>query len=330
MKSKSGWRAFRYISLALVAGLYGGLSVNDPAYAQDNNYPRRAITLIVPYGAGGLPDMMSRILQGPLERQLGQRIIIENRVGGGGLVGTQVGMAAKPDGYTIIWETVTSAILNQLTKKSPQFDLRKLVPITEIAYWPNIVILSKTVEQNNVKDYLDLLKANPGKYKINISAVGSVGDLLARLFMQRTGTNMLIVPYSTGGDASLSMGNGETHMNVGAADALTSPSTKALCTIAKERSTSLPDTPTCEEAGIANYSLANWAGLYGPPGMPAAITQKIAKSVQAVLKDSDVQKRFNELVLVSVGSNPEEFRKVWEHDWIEWQEVIKATGFQAQ
>jgi tripartite-type tricarboxylate transporter receptor subunit TctC len=293
--------------------------------AQD--YPNRAITLIIPASPGGHGDTMMRILQAPLEEKLGQKIIIQHRPGGSGIVGTQIGMNAEPDGYTMTYHTSTTSLLNQFTKKL-DFDLMSMAPITQVATWPSVVMLSAAVPANTPKEWVDLIKAEPGKYKYNSAGNGTVSHLLGAAFALRTEADMVHVPYSSGSEVMISLAQGETQMNVGGADALAgAPGVKALCVVSAERQKTLPDVPTCDEGGVQNYTLGGiWGALFFPPNTPEEIAVTLSAAIHEVLVDPEIVAKYAAIGDTVVGSSPADFRERWEEQATAWKELIDAIG----
>jgi tripartite-type tricarboxylate transporter receptor subunit TctC len=225
----------------------------------------------------------------------------------------------------------TSAVLVQFTHKDIGFDLKQLVPVSEVAYWPWAVIISTRVPANSIKEFVDLAKASPDEYKFNTSGIGTLGHLLTELFMIRTGIKMMHVPYASGTAAAVSMENGETDLNIGGADSVAStPGLKALCMAAPERQPRLPDLPTCVEAGVPGFTIGNWAGLFVPPGTPDAIVNKLSAAVQGALKDPDVIKKLAAIGDTAQGSSPADFRKMRDKEFDTWKEVVATIGFQPE
>lgn len=311
-----------------VAGLSAVIFTFGTASAQD--FPSRAITMIVPFSAGGTVGVTARSFAEELSQELGQSIIIENRVGGSGLIGTKLGMAAEPDGYTIMLHSVTSAVLNQLTKsESLDTDVREMIPISLIGVSPQVVANNSKVEAATWPEFAELVKANPGEYIYSSNGVGSVPQLLGELVTEKAGLDMKHLPFSSGSDARTAIASGEAQMYIGTIGGMVSyidaGNTRPLCVLNAERSPLIGDVPTCREEGL-DMTSGNWTALFGPPGMPEERAKIIGDAVSKVFAVDKVSSRFPPLGIDPAGSSPEELQKFWDEEFAFWEPILTKAG----
>lgn len=306
-------------------------AMTKQAWAQD--YPTRPITIVVPFAAGGPIDTTTRIFADKIKDTLGQPIIVEN-VGGaaGSLAASRVAKAA-PDGYTLItgiWGThVANGAIYRL-----DYDVQKdFVPVSLVSSNPLLIVASKKVPANNLRELIDWLKANPGKANQGTSGIGSVGHVGGVFFQTMTGTKFNFVPYRGLAPAmqDLTAGNIDLMFDTPATSLpqVRSGNIKAFAVTAKTRISSAPNIPTVDEAGVPNLHILTWTALFAPKGTSQAIVAKLEAAMKTALADPDVQKR-----LASVGQDvyPPEMRsaealaKLQQDDIAKWWPIIKDAG----
>src|SRR3954449_8539802 len=262
-------RFFLVLAFALIANL---------AHAQD--YPTRSITLIVPYPAGGGVDAMARIVADRLSAGLGQQVIVDNRAGGSGLVGTRALIKSPPDGYTLFLGHTGSISINPSLYANAGFDPRKdFAAIGLIASMPVVLIAHPAFPAKTVGEAVALMKANPGKYNIGTSAVGTGGYLSAELFKSVTGVDAQIVPYKGTGGVMNDLLGGHVPLAFGvlppALGNIQAGTLRAIAVLSSERFSLLPDVPTATESGLPGFESVLHYGVLGPAGMPRPIVDKI-------------------------------------------------------
>jgi tripartite-type tricarboxylate transporter receptor subunit TctC len=298
-------------------------------------YPDHPIRLVVPFAPGGAVDIVGRLIARYMGDTLGQAVFVDNRSGAGGSIGTGYVARAKPDGYTLLLHTVSTAVMNGLLYRHLPFDPRKdFTPITEVAAAPTLIVINAQVPARTLKDFVALVKAHPGKYMFGSTGVGSSVHLDGQLFAIRMGLDMVHVPYRGEGDAIKDLVAGQTQMETGVASAflpyIRNGQLRALCVNDAKRSHLLPDVPTAAQAGLPDYELPNWYALVGPRDLPEPIVQQLYRSVKDALEVSDVRQKLLDLGLNIVGSDPRAFATYWDQQEAFWQPIVKATGISLQ
>jgi tripartite-type tricarboxylate transporter receptor subunit TctC len=317
--------------LAATAGMaLAALPHGRIAHAADA-WPARTVKLIVPFAPGGAVDIVGRLTARYLGDELGQQVIVENRSGAGGSLGSDFVARAAPDGYTLLLHTVSSAVINALTYTDLPFDPRRdLVPVTEIAASQTMVVINAKVPATSLAQFVDLVRRSPGQYKFGSTGVGGSVHLGGQLFATREGLDMVHVPYRGEGDAIKDLVAGETQMETGVASAflpfIRAGQLRALCVNGSKRLALLPDVPTAAEAGLTDFELPNWYAIYAPRRVPDAVTQRIYQATLKVLALPEVGTRLSDLGLESVGSSPAELAAYVDRQFQFWTPVVKASG----
>lgn len=268
-----------------------------------------------------------------LAEELGQPIVVENRTGAGGLIGTDFAAKAAPDGYTLLVGTAGPLAVNvHLFSKLPFDPVRDFAPIILLVNQPNVLVLHPSVSATNVKEFIALAKSNPGKLIFGSSGVGSATHMSAELFMNMTGTKMLHVPYKGGAPALNELLGG--HINLMFAvvpttiSLIESGKLRALAVTSAQRLDLLPNVPTMQEAGIPGYEHGNWFGLLVPAATPKNIVTKLNALTQKALKDKDLFNGLNKLGLSVIGGTPEQFATFLREDIKTQGELVKALGIE--
>lgn len=281
------------------------------AHAQD--YPSKPITLIVPFAPGGTTDIVARLVADKLGAELKQTVVVENKAGAGGSIGSGALVRSAPDGYTLGMATVSTHGINpvlytNLPYKVPQ----DFTPITNLAAVPNIMVVNAKVPAKNMAEFIALAKKDSGKYSYASAGNGSVSHMMGELFKMASQTDLLHVPYRGVGPALNDTLAGQVDVLF---DNLPSSlphvqggTLVALAVAAPERSESLPNVPTFAEVGLAPVNDSSWFGLVGPANLPAPVLETLAKAAQAALKDPAVKERLAGLGASPVGNSPEEFK----------------------
>ncbi len=277
-------------------------------------YPDKPIRLIVPFAPGGTTDIIGRLVAERLGSELGQPIVVENRAGAGGSIGTEALARAQPDGYTLGIATVSTHGINPVVYKKLSFNAEKdFQPITNLASVPNIMTVNAKVPAKTMAQFIALAKQEPGKYTYASAGNGSVSNMMGELFKMASGTDLLHVPYRGVGPALTDTLAGQVNVLF---DNLPSslPHVKdgalvALAVAAPERSAALPDVPTFAEVGLKEVNDASWFGLVAPAGIPADVLQKLHDATVKVLAQDELKARLAKLGATPVGDSPESFAK---------------------
>lgn len=301
-----------------------------PASAQ--TFPDRPITMVVPFAAGGSTDIVARLVAAKMAEGLGQQVIVENRAGAGGNVGAAAVAKGKPDGYLILMGTVATHALNpaMMGAKMPYDPVKDFAPISLLAVVPNVLIVAPTFPPNNVKELIETLKKNPGKYSYASSGLGTPLHLSGEMFKSMTGTDMVHVPYRGSGPALTDLMAGQVQIQFdnlpSASELIKAGRVKGLAVTTKDRAASMPDLPTMAEAGIPGYETYTWNALFAPPGTPADVVARLNAEANKALADANVQARMKDYSATVVGSTPEKLAEHVKAELAKWEPIVKASG----
>src|SRR5215207_1920910 len=292
-------------------------------------YPTKAVTLVVPYSAGGTADVVARVVGQALSPVLGKAVVVDNRAGGGGVIGWGNVARAAPDGYTLLTAETSLAIAAGLIPKLP-FDPRKsFTHVVTAAAVPQVLVVNPSVQANTVQELIALAKASPGKLFYGSGGNGTNTHLAAELFKNVTGTDITHVPYKGAGAALTDVVSGQVQMLVTslptALPFLKSGKLKALMVTSEQRSPVLPDVPSAIEAGVPEVNEKYWVGLAVPAGTPQDIVDKLNRDTIAAVAQEDTKKRFADLGVEPVGNTPAEAAKLVNDEIDRWSAVIKAA-----
>ena len=300
-----------------------------PAMAQD--YPSRPIRLIVPFAAGSTPDVFARIVSEKASQGLKQPIVIENRAGAGGNVGTDAVVKAVPDGYTI-GASITGPLVNNtvLYKKMPYNPFTDLTPITFGVHQPNVIAVSPALGVNSMPELFALLKKNPGKYNYASIGAGSLSHLSMELIKALTGTYVVHIPYTSSPAAVTSLIAGDTQI-ASLAPLAVMPHVptgrlKVLAISTPQRSPLLPNIPTFKETGVLDVVASAWIGLVAPAKTPPAIIERLNREFVAAMKDPAVAEKLRAQYMDPNPGTPAEFAAYMQEELKRWTPVIKRSG----
>jgi tripartite-type tricarboxylate transporter receptor subunit TctC len=299
--------------------------------AQAAEWPTRGIRIIVPFGPGSTPDVLARLVADRLGPALKQTVIVDNRPGAGGNVGTDAVAKAAPDGYTI-GASITGPLVNNtvLYRKLPYDPFRDLVPITLAATQPNVLAVSSELGVGSVRELMDLLRRNPGKYNYASVGAGTVAHLSMELIKARTGTFIVHVPYNASPAAVLSILQGDTHMAslapLAVIPQVRAGKLKALAVTTRERSVFVPEVPTFKEAGIADIEATAWIGMVAPARTPQPIVDRLNQEIVAILKDPGVAEKLRAVYMDPVGNSQQAFAAFMQDELRRWSPIIRRAG----
>jgi len=298
------------------------------AWAQ--NYPSHPVKLVVPYAVGGSADVYGRVLAAKLSETMGEPFVIENRPGGGAVIGTDAVAKSAPDGYTILVMSNTHTVNETLIPKKPYDLMRDLAPISGINSQDLMLVAPATIKANNLREFIALAKSQPGKLNYASSGPGTPYHMAGELFKYMAGADIVHVPHKGSDQARTAVLGGQVDMMFDAISTIVSQvragKLKALGTTGKTRSLVTPDIPTVSEAGVPGYEATIWLGLMAPAATPKPILERLNSEVRRVINAPDVKENWSKQGAVPMGMTPEEFGKFLREDIAKWAKLVKDTG----
>ena len=324
------------ISLRIMFGAALGLAIIAGATtAGAQSYPTRPITVIIPFAGGSASDVVTRIMLDKMSKSMGQPIIVENRPGAGGNIGTGAASKAPPDGYTLVGTGVGPLGLNKALVRDMGYDPQKdFEPISLLTVFPNIIVASTKLPVNSLKELIEHAKANPGKLNYGSVGIGSSQHLAGEYFQQVAGVKLTHVPYRNIAQYGPDLMAGTVPLgfqwlpNVNAP--LKSGGAKALAVPSKQRLAALPDVPTTAEAGLPAYEASGWFALLAPRGTPRPIVDKLSAEVGKALNDPQVREKTQVQGAYPSASSPDELRRFIASETAKWLAVISKAGITPQ
>jgi tripartite-type tricarboxylate transporter receptor subunit TctC len=308
------------------------LALSLQAAAQ--SYPSQPIRMIAPFPPGGSVDIMARLIGDPLDRQLGQRIIVENRSGASGNLGMEAAMRAAPDGYTIVLNTIPLVTNQSLFKNLTWDPIKDFVHIGMVATAPHALVVPKKNPANSVQELLAAARANPGKMNYASAGIGTTFHFCAEMFKDETGTNIVHIPYKGGGPALVDTLSGQVDMSFPTLSAVLphvkAGNLKALAVTSTTRSALLPDVPTMQEAGVKGFQFTQWLAILAPAGTPAPVVTRLNSALNTALGSKDVAEKFQQQGFEPFITSPEEARKFLANEVQRYARLIKARGITAE
>ncbi|MEO8487942.1 MAG: tripartite tricarboxylate transporter substrate binding protein [Betaproteobacteria bacterium] len=294
-------------------------------------WPSKPITYIVPFPAGGTTDVLARILGIKLGAALGTTIVVENKPGAGGNVGSEVVARAAPDGYTILGGTISSHAINvSLYPKLPYDPITSFQPITLIGTNPNVLVVNAASPYKSVQDITAALKAKPGSLSYASAGNGTSQHLSAELYKFIAGVDMVHIPYKGSGPAIQDVIGGQVPMmfdtSVVAGPHIESGRLRALAVTSGKRAPSMPNVPTMAESGVPGYDVVSWQAVFAPAGTPKPIVDRLHAEIAKILKEPEVQERLAKLGLDPSGMTPAELSAFQKTEIDKWAKVIKAAN----
>jgi tripartite-type tricarboxylate transporter receptor subunit TctC len=316
-------------TLTLLSGAILASSLTGAAYAQ-SDYPSKPVRIISPFSAGGPADIYARYLGQRLEKPLGQPVIVENRVGGGGVIGADAVAKSAPDGYTLLVMSNTHTVNESLLSKKPYKLMRDLAPVSPINYSDLLLVVHPSVPANNLKELIALAKAKPGVLNYASSGPGTPYHMAGELFKAMAGLDIVHVPHKESSGARTSVMGGQVQMMFDAITVMAklaeAGKVRAIASTGRTRSAVMPNIPTISEAGVPGYEAVIWLGLMAPAGTPKPIVEKLNAEVQKVLDLPDVKEAWAKQGAFPMHMTPTEFGKYIEQDIEKWAKVVKISG----
>jgi tripartite-type tricarboxylate transporter receptor subunit TctC len=315
--------------LLKIAGVLLALSTSVAA----QEYPSKPVRLIIPFPPGGSNDVVGRMIAQQLSDRLGKQVVVDNRGGAGGVIGTEAAANSLHDGYTLLIISIAHAVSPWLYKL--QYDpIKSFVPVSILASGPNVLVVHPDLPVHSVTDLIALAKQRPGELNYASAGIGSFQHLGGELFKLTAGANIVHVPYKGGGPAMTDVLGGHTKIMfsslVQTSGFVHSGQLRALGTGGSHRSSVLPDVPTIAEAGLAGYEANNWWGVVAPAGTPPAIVEKLHNEISAVQNSEQTKKQFSTEGAEIVQMSSAEFGTFMANEISKWERVVKESGIKAE
>jgi tripartite-type tricarboxylate transporter receptor subunit TctC len=293
-------------------------------------YPAKPVRIVVPFAVGGSADVYARFLGAKLSDATGQSFVVENRPGAGAVIGTDAVAKSPADGYTVLMMSNTHTVNETLIPKKPYDLMRDLAPITGVNSQDLLLVVNADVKANNLREFIALAKAQPGKLNYASSGPGTPYHMAGELFKYMAGVNIVHVPHKGSDQARTAVLGGQVEMMFDAISTIVSHTRsgklRALATTGKARSAVTPDVPTAAEAGVPGYEATIWLGLMAPAGTPRPVLEKLNAEVNKVINAPDVKENWGKQGAVPMGMPVDEFGKFLREDVQKWSKLVKDTG----
>ena len=313
---------------AVLALLLSSVAFAFPCWSQ--SYPSRPVKIVVPFAVGGSADVYGRFLAAKLSDSLGQPVVVENRPGGGAVVGTDAVAKSPADGYTVLVMSNTHTVNETLIPKKPYDLMKDLAPITGINSQDLLLVINAEVKANNLKEFIALAKSQPGKLNYASSGPGTPYHMAGELFKYMAGVDIVHVPHKGSDQARTAVLGHQVDMMFDAISTIVSHTKggklKALGTSGKHRSAVTPDVPTIAEAGVPGYEATIWLGLMAPAATPRPVIDKLNAEVVKVINAPEVKDNWSKQGAVPMGMSPDDFGKFLREDVQKWSKLVKDTG----
>jgi tripartite-type tricarboxylate transporter receptor subunit TctC len=315
----------RGIALAL---LTAGLIAAPQAFAQ-GKYPDRPVRIILPFGAGGVADITTRLVADKLGAKLGQRFVVENNAGAGGIAAARAVLQSPADGYTLALLTNGTAVSVGLFKSLPFDPLKDFVPVSSMGYFDLIFVTSATSPYKTLGDFIKAAKEKPGGLNVGTIAAGSTQNLGAELFKSVTGLNFVIVPHKTSGEVLIGLERNDVQMATefyaAVRAGIEAKKFVPVATSGVSKAQYLPGAPTAKEAGVPNFEVTSWNAIYAPAGTPPDVIKTLNAALRDVLADPEVKNKALALGIEAKASTPDEIHNRLKADIVKWTKVIEAA-----
>ena len=308
-----------------------GLSLYAHAQAP---YPAKPIRMIVPLAAGGPSDTTARIVAPKLSEAIGQNVVVDNRPGASGIIGTEIGLKSPPDGYTIVLVSNTISLNPAIFRKLPYDNERDMTPVSMLATTPYALNVHPSLPVKTVKELIALAKARPGELNHASAGAGTGPHMAMEWFAQRSGIKIQQIVYKGGGPAMIDFLAGQTQVNltnmITAMQHVRSGRIRALAVSSLKRSPAAPGIPTIHESGLADFEEGGQHGIVAPAGLPKEVLAKLHSAIVAAMRSPEITKRLAEDGSSVAATTPEEYRALIRRETAKWTEIVKVTGLQPQ
>ncbi len=319
------WRLFGTAAFCACVGLN--------AHAQ-NTYPNKPLRLIVPFAPGGSNDIVARVVGYKFADSFSQQVIIDNRGGASGIIGTDLAAKAAPDGYTLLMMSLTLAVNPSLYKKLPYDTEKDLIPVSLVASAPLILVVHPSLPVKSLKELIAHVKANPGKFNFGSGGPGTTPHLAGEMLKGMAGLQMTHVPYKGGGPALADLMGGQLQLMLenipSTLPHVKSGKLRVLALSGLKRSALVPDVPTLDEAGLKGYEIVGWNGLFVPATTPSAIVSRLHTETVKALAAPDIKERLSGMGAEGVGNTPAQFGAFFKAEIKKWAQVVRDAGLRVE
>ena len=308
----------------------GVLLAASAVCAAADDYPSRAVKIVVPFSAGGPADVYARFIAQRLQDAMGQPFVIENRPGGGSVVGTEIVAKSAPDGYTLLLMSNTHTVNESLMPNKPFQLMRDFTPVAPINYSDLVLVVNPAVPAKTLQELIALAKAQPGKLNYASSGPGTPYHMAGELFKAMAGLDIVHVPYKESSGARTGVLGGQVEMMFDAVTVMNehvkAGKVRALATSGKTRSPVMPNVPTLSEAGVPGYDAVIWLGLIAPKGTPPEIVSRLNAEITKIVARPDVQSEWAKQGAVAMTMTPDAFGRYLADDIVKWERIVKLSG----
>src|SRR5215212_6207293 len=323
------------MSVRLVFAMLASFAFAAPSISlARSDYPNRTIRMIVPFAAGGGVDTLGRLVAEKLQAKFGQTVVVENRAGANGTIGGQGVMQAAPDGYTILFTSVTHAMAKLVMAKPPYDPLTDFTPISRVGEVPLVMVISPQLPQNTLAEVAEAARQNPERWTAGTPALGSPSHIAAIAFSRLANVKLTITPYRGTAPALTDVAGGHIQILTDAVIALLpmarSGQVKALATTTAKRSALAPEIPTAAESGVPGLEVSAWFGMWGPKGLPADVVKKLNEATAASLRELKAEGKLDAIGVEPVYETPEEFAARTTAEVARNAELLQSVNFQPQ
>jgi tripartite-type tricarboxylate transporter receptor subunit TctC len=312
----------RFVLAAALAVLASGAAADD--------YPSRPVKIVVPFAAGGPADVYARYLAQRLQESMGQPFVVEDRPGGGSVVGTEVVAKSTPDGYTLLLMSNTHTVNESLMPHKPFALMRDFTPVAPINYSDLVLVVNPAVKANTLQELIALAKSEPGKLNYASSGPGTPYHMAGELFKAMAGVDIVHVPYKESSAARTGVLGGQVEMMFDAVTVMNEQvkagKVRALATSGKVRSSVMPQVPTLSEAGVPGYEAVIWLGLIAPKDTPPAIVNRLNTEITKIVSRPETKSEWAKQGATTMTMTPDEFRRFLDEDIVKWARIVKISG----
>ncbi|MGH8642797.1 MAG: Bug family tripartite tricarboxylate transporter substrate binding protein [Burkholderiales bacterium] len=318
----------KYAKLFVAAALLPAMS---PVALAQGSYPTKPIRLIVAFPPGGSTDIIARLVGQKLGERAGQQVVVDNRGGAGGTIGTEIAARSSADGYTLTMGTTSTHVIAPAAYPNVKYDpIKDFEPITLVASTPYLLVLHPSVQAKSLKEFVGLMKAQPGKLNYASAGAGSTTQIAMEMLKIASGTNIVHIPFKGNGPAGTALMGGEVQALFGSMPAVLpfarSGKMRAIAVGTAKRSPALPDVPTVAESGYPGFEVSLWLGFFAPKGTPGPVVKKLYGELTAIAKSPEMKEQFERNGADPLTTTPAELSKLMQAELAKYSKVIKAAN----